>query len=285
MSRKVRQKRVGLALLLCACNAWFFSTDCRPRESPQAIPRPDQPLESPSSGTPLAAEPTVAEPLAPGTILTMLTRIGYNAPAAVLDVVGSVRVRLLWGEEGQESESLLLPIGGIGILVSSQAAGPGVIDLELVSPQLEVVATNRLSIAEFSSGVGVLSLEIAPRPETRGCLRCSDPEQLIDLPRLHETAVFYSGYLQPAEGRGERLLVAMRASIPVEQRDEVLRMSGGVVEEHSDAGGDGLIWARLVPTEEANLVDMALFLGRCPEVCGIELWGEGRSGRFWVPWW
>lgn len=254
------------SLLLPGC------TGQRDRDPGVVSPPPE------SERPPPAAAPPYVPP--PGAVLSVLTHIGANAPAGVLQEIGLLQIRVRPG--GGPSAEISLPVGGSGILPLPGTSGSSVIEVTAISPAQEVVASNAISMSEVRGAIGVLALEIATGDALRGCLGCSAPDRLVDLPPLHDTAIYWSAGTRTISENGDVLHVGIRAAVGVDEATGVIERAGGTLASQGRDDQNGLVWWMAAPADGLDGLDLALALASRPEVKVIEVYREDASGAIWV---
>jgi hypothetical protein len=261
---------VALALLLC----W---PACRHADSQR---EPDLTTTEPPAVRRIALPDGAGTETAEGCVLTVVTRIAENAPAALLDEVAALDVELVSAQGG--TDALYLPVRGSGILSLPQARGRGILRVRVLDPQQEVLADRTVDVFELGGVVGVVGLELGPQAERRACGRCSEPGLLAELPDLDFVGLFLSTGAEVAPAHAP-LHVAFRA-VEMDDNIEALVNTAGAVVMAVEVDGDrGLTWVVAQPFGPNRAVDVALGLARRDRVKGIELHSRTASGELFPP--
>ncbi len=212
------------------------------------------------------------------TVVTLLSRISDDAPAASLDHVGFLKVAFLGGVSDQEV--IQLPLGGAAMVVLREVVGPVEVEVTVYSPQAEPLSVNSLRSEQLSGAVGILAFEVSPSASGRGCIRCTNPVASNLLPGLHETYLYWSSHSSSPQRQDSDLHIAMRATSDLELARTCVSTAGGSILREGQAN-DGLVWWRIGPTPNTDPIALAIALSACSGVKGIEMYERGRSGSFW----
>ena len=262
-------RRVGLAALVCVfLGCWLTSCRCDEIEVPDAPVEP-RPEEEP--------EPPYEEY---GTVCTILTRVGRTAPAATLEHIAALEVELT--ATSGEAVRTIIAMGGSAMLALPEVSDNGIVQVRVLSPSREVVGFNSISITELGGTFGVLSFEVGPVGEYRGCIRCTTPELFSDLYVLTDTAVHWSSNMSRIVDEQATLDAAFRSAVSMAEREQLVSNAGGEIVETRTADEQGLVWLQIASTGSSTTMDVGLRLAALAEVKAIELYEEGRSGVFWL---
>lgn len=235
--------------------------------------------ESPAVRRISLPEAPVAEQ-AQGCVLTVVTRIAENAPAALLDHVAALDVELVSAQGS--TDALYLPVRGSGILSLPQTRGQGTLRVRVLSPGQEVLADREVDISELGGLVGIVGLELGPSAERKACGQCTNPALLAELPDLDFVNLFLSTGAEIAAPHAS-LHVAFRALEMDDNIEALVNTAGAVVMAVSVDVDHGLTWVVARPFGPNRAVDVALGLAHRDRVKGLELHAQTGSGAFFPP--
>lgn len=265
---------VALAWAMASLLCW---PACRHADSQR---EPDLAASEPPAVRRIALPEPAGTETPEGCVLTVVTRIAENAPAALLDHVAALDVELVSAQGG--TDALYLPVRGSGILSLPQARGRGILRVRVLDPQQEVLADRTVDVFELGGAVGVVGLELGPRAERRACGQCSDPVLLAELPDLDFVGLFLSAGADVAPAHAP-LHVAFRAEEMDDNIEALVNTAGAVVMAVEVDEDGGLTWVVAQPFGPNRAVDVALGLARRDRVKAIELHSRTLSGELFPP--
>ena len=222
------------------------------------------------------AEPSYHPPS--DAVVTLLSRVSEDAPAASLDHVGFLKVVFQGGVS--DPEVVQLPLGGSTVLVLRDITGSVDVEVTAYSPRAEPLSVNSLRSEQLSGAVGVLAFEVSPSGTNRGCLRCTSPVASNLLPGLHETFLFWSAHSGSPQRQDSDLHIAMRTTSDLDSGRACVSAAGGIVAGQSEPS-NGVVWWQISPTPNTDPIALAISLSACSGIKGIEMYERGRSGSFW----
>jgi hypothetical protein len=231
-----------------------------------------------------AAE-SVLQPVEPpegqGTVYTIVTRVGRNAPAAVLDHAAVFAVTVL--DKGGRAADVQVPVGGVGILSLAEGHGEGWLRIVLLGPDQAPRLENQITVS-LGGTIGILALEVSPVAERRR-LPAVQPSRVAGRgSRAGRHLGFYSASSERS-GTGSGVCWWHPPTLPEAQRQALLSVLGQVAlpEDGVDGDPDNYVWSYLTPNPPSTGVTTALGLAGRPEIVGIEVYVPAHSGVFWAP--